>query len=821
MKNLKTLIILLFLFSSHFSFSQEVDINSSIIEPFQSEALFREKVFIHINKTRFFNKENIWFTAYVSNDFDNSPSDYTTNLKVNLLNDKGALIESKNIFIQKGVGIGDFLIADNYSGKYYIQGYTNYMQNFGLENTFIQEIEIINPSEKKEIDNEKYINNYDIQVFPESGYLLEGIENIVGIKVLINGKGYPFLGKIVNSKEKEITTFEGNPFGMSKCKFTYNKNETYKAFVTINGTIKKIDLPKAHKTGINFSIDNTNSDKIILTLKTNKETLPTLKNETLALIFYRNNYISKAVTLSLTSNEELTQKLVFERSEMQHGVNIVTLFKNNQPIAERKFFNDKESEQSAILIEELKTENDSTSFKIRTINSDFKPILAQLSISILPKDSKVFKETQTIKSAFLLSPYIKGGIENPSFYFKNTNPKEKEYLDLLLLNQGWSTYSLEEKIKEINPKEKYVFESGFILKGNVKKAPKGYDIGILSKKNSLAAFSNLNEDREFTLKNVFAYKNDSVKIAFIKKNEPLVKPNGVSFIKTESVSNSSNYNTFINNSKLRIEEGRLDVNEKKNSLNYKYYPNIELLDEVMLKNVKTKKKATIYDIEANLALKHNVISSGFYKNKKVTKQMEIMYQTVFDYFMSLGYIKRINLDTYQIVLRRTPATLKGAGSGVFPPRIYINDQPLIRDITLIIERLQGITMSDIDEILINKSGGGGGMDGTGGIIKIYIKKGDRNYFEEEGKNLYENLVLLTGFDKASNYYKPQYNIYSKEAFNWTEIDWKNLIQTNEKGEIVIKIPTNEFSNEFQFIINGFSEEGLLFHDIYKSGNDGF
>ena len=450
------------------------------------------------------------------------------------------------------------------------------------------------------------------------------------------------------------------------------------------------------------------------------------------------------------------------------------------------------------------------------------------TIAVLPfvnmsasADNEYFSDgiTEEIINALAKIQSLKVTSRTSSFYFKNINPKEKKYLDLLLLNQGWSTYSLEEKIKEINPKENYAFESGFTLKGNVKKAPKGYDIGILSKKNRLAAFSNLNEKREFTLKNVFTYKNDSVKIAFIKKNEPLKKPNGVAFIKTET--ENSNFKPFINNSKRIIEEGKQTVNEEKKSLNYRYYPNIELLDEVMLKDVKTKKKVTIYDVESNLALKHNVISSGFYKNKKVTKQMEIMHQTVFDYFMSLGYIKRINLDIYQIVLRHTPATLTGTGSGVFPPRIYVNNQPLIRDITLIIERLQAISMADIDEILINKSGGGGGMDGTGGIIKIYLRKGDHKYFGEENEILYENLVLLTGFDRASNYYKPQYNIYSKEAFMWSEIDWKNLVQTNEKGETIIKVPTNEFSNKFQFIINGFSEDGLLFHDIYKSGNDGF
>ena len=34
---------------------------------------------------------------------------------------------------------------------------------------------------------------------------------------------------------------------------------------------------------------------------------------------------------------------------------------------------------------------------------------------------------------------------------------------------------------------------------------------------------------------------------------------------------------------------------------------------------------------------------------------------------------------------------------------------------------------------------------------------------------------------------------------------------DENGEVFIKIPTNEFSNEYLFIINGFSENGLLFN----------
>lgn len=817
MKKIK-LVILLFIISPYYLLAQNIFFES-LINKFQEDALFREKVFIHVNKTTYFSRENVWFSAYVSEDSSNIPSDYTTNLHVNLLNHKGDIIQSKNIFVRKGIGLGDFLIDDKYpSGKYYIQGFTNFMQNFGDKNVFIHEIEIINPSkpEEKKINN-KWAN-YDIQVFPESGYLLESAENSLGIKVLVNGKGYPFSGKITNSKGTEITAFQGNLFGLSKCDFIYDKNEVYNCIIAINNTIHKISLPKAKKTGIIFSIKNTDEENIKLTLKTNKETLPSLKGETLNLLFYRNNLVCEAITLTINSKEETTQELLIKKNKLLNGVNIATLFKSNNPIAERKFFIDKSDEQTAILIEEFEVEKDSINYKIQTVDSYFKPISTQMSISILPENSKVFYEKQNIKSAFLLSPYVKGHIENPSYYFKNINLKEKENLDLLLLNQGWSTYSLEEKIMEVNPNEKFQFESGFTLNGNIKHFPNKYNIGIISKKNRLVALSKINEKNEFSFENVFAYRNDSIKIALVTKEKPLVKPSRMTF--TKGRRDEQNY-AFL------IEGFNYSVNETKSSkeTSYDHYPNLVQLDEIILNTTKPKRKESIYDLEMNLARKHQVLAAGSYKNKKVTKQMETIYQSVFDYFNSLGYIKPVaskNGTPYLISLRNTPATFFSGNANsdkTFPPRIYIDDAAINR--YDVIEMLKELSMTDVDDILINKTGAGGGLNGTGGIIKIYRKKASHKYFGAFEKKLYESLVLQTGFDRANDYYTPQYNIYTKEANDWSEVFWYNSVRTNDKGEVFVKVPSNEFSNEFKFIINGVSENGLLFYDNFKVGNEDF
>tara|TARA_R110001583_G_scaffold103863_3_gene251152 strand:+ start:39789 stop:42236 length:2448 start_codon:yes stop_codon:yes gene_type:complete len=815
MKNIKQNLLLLFIIYSSSIFAQD-NIANSIIEPLQENILYKEKVFLHINKSVYFTNETIWVNAYVAEDAENKPSIYTSNLHLNLVDIDGNLIEHKTIFIQNGVGFGDFLLDNNLtSGKYYIQGSTNYMRNFGNENVFIQEIEIINSSLKKNENQDKYANSYDIQLFPESGYLLENTENTLGIKALINGKGFPFSGKITNSKGEVVNNFTGNKLGMGKCIFNYNENEIYTAVVNINNTTQIINIPKAKKTGVIFSVDNSNEEALILTLKTNKQTLSSLQNSNLALLFYRNNYISQAVTLSLINTKETTQELVFSKSKMLNGVNVVTLFKNNQPIAERKFFVDKHSEQTAILIEELKTENDSITYKVKTLNSKSAPISTQLSISVLPKNSKNFHENQTIKSAFLLTPYVKGNIENPSYYFENSNQKKKEFLDLLLLNQGWVAYSLEEKRKEINPIEFYKFESGFTVNGNIKSYPKGYNIGVLSKKGGLIASSEINEEHDFSFENVFNYKNDSLKITLIKNKSSLVKPLKVSFIADSTTINTFSFIPNRSNQNPVIKPISTTSNKESKVSNFNNYPNVEVLNQVVLKTVKSKRKRTFYDDEMDLASKHKVIAAGFYDNKKITEGMEDTYIHLLHYFQQLGMVKGNCPINCALRLREAR---KSFMAPIAKPVVYIDGVRI--DEETHIEAFELTLMEDVDEILINRSGAGGGIDASGGIVKIYLKKANHKYYKY-GKTLYKELISLTGFDKANNYFKPQYNIYTKEAYNWTEIDWKSNLQTNEKGEVIIKVPTNEFSNDFQFIINGFSDDGLLFNTVYKTGSTNF
>ena len=813
MKQLNYFFLLFTVLYSSFFYAQN-SLKEIVINPLQKDALIREKVFIHTNKTTYFNNENIWFKAYVAIDATNSPSISTTNLIVNLLNNQGDVINSKTLFIQNGTGYGDFFLdAKLSSGKYYIQAFTNFMRNFDKANAYVQQIEVINTSIRTALSQLKDSSDiYDIQAFPESGYLLENTENVVSIKALINGKGQTYSGVIINSKGKEISSFKGNEFGFSKSIFFYDINETYKAILKFKTGEKAIDLPKANKTGIIFSVDNTSDTKLKLTLKTNIETIPTLKKDTLALLFYRNNYISEAVSIALNNNFKTTQDLFFEKNKMLYGVNIVTLFKNNVPIAERKFFIENPDDQTGLLITKINSTNDSISYKIKATDSNNNSLIADLSVAIVSEKSKIYNEQQNIKTAFLLSPYIKGSIENPAIYFSSSNMDRKAYLDLLLLSQGWTSYTLSDKIKNINPKEVYEFENGFTINGTIKKYPKNYEIGILSKQNRLAAYSKIDAASTFSFKNVFAYKNETVKIALIKKNEPLMKPNQVSFTSYNSI--KENYKHLINpQTNYTIKESKQLNNIYASS--YRLGNEVNQLDDVIIENSKAKKTETNFEKELNIAYKHSLIAPGFYQSKKVTAQMESTYQTLMAYLVQVGCtVKENDSGSKMLVLSEAPTTLFGQNEtlGYSPAKIYIDDVPRP---SFDIEKLLDLPMYEIDEILINKSGAGQGLTGMGGVINIYLKKNGHQYFDESNKNLYQNLLLLTGYDRADQYYKPLFNL-TETNIDWMEINWENSLKTDINGELIIKVPTNKFSNGFTFIVNGVSASGFLLHDVYST-----
>jgi alpha-2-macroglobulin-like protein len=90
-----------------------------------------EKLYLHLDRTLLRPGETIWFNAYLLNAGDLLPSIQSQMLQVELLNPRGAVIQSKKYLALHGVAAGEFdFPASLPGGLYKIRAYSNWMLNF-------------------------------------------------------------------------------------------------------------------------------------------------------------------------------------------------------------------------------------------------------------------------------------------------------------------------------------------------------------------------------------------------------------------------------------------------------------------------------------------------------------------------------------------------------------------------------------------------------------------------------------------------------------------------------------------------------------------
>jgi hypothetical protein len=171
----------------------------------------RENIHIHLNKSTYLTNEQIWFKGYIIEKKIKSPFYDTTNVYVSLMDENGQKILTHLCYAENSIFEGNFKLDKTFkSGKYFLQVYTNYMNNFGEDESSIYEITILNNEEStNNINNAVNYNLIEVSFFPESGSFIEGISNTIGIKTVdCNDNGIEIKnGEIFDTKGNLITNF--------------------------------------------------------------------------------------------------------------------------------------------------------------------------------------------------------------------------------------------------------------------------------------------------------------------------------------------------------------------------------------------------------------------------------------------------------------------------------------------------------------------------------------------------------------------------------------------------------------------------------------
>lgn len=280
-----------------------------------------------------------------------------------------------------------------------------------------------------------------VQFFPEGGHLIAGLENKIAFKSLgTNGLGKKVEGQLQDDRGNKILDFESNLYGTGSFVFIPEMEKAYFASLKFSdGTFSKTKLPEQLNSGITLSVNNLEESNILFDVLASPDMAD---QQEVSLILQKEGEVFYAAKrkLSSTHNRFTVPKSLLPLGIVQATILSADLF----PLSERVIFSGNKSHILPIKIASEKAEymgREKVELTIDAAHSADSVSFAALSAAVidlrkleLEKDD----ENWNIFTSLLISPYLKGAIENPSQYFDENNDFRYQELDLLMMTQGWS-----------------------------------------------------------------------------------------------------------------------------------------------------------------------------------------------------------------------------------------------------------------------------------------------------------------------------------------------------------------------------------------------
>lgn len=443
----------------------------------------QEKVYLHFDNTAYYLGETIWFKAYIVQADQNSLSQLSKILYVDLVSAEGYIIETQKLKIENGQCHGSLKPIGNNGGFYEIRAYTSYMLNFGPENYFSRVFPVYDkPKTLGEFDptitdspnsqripqiRNLYVQNARLLVtfFPEGGNLIEGLHSRIAFKATgKNGENVNIAGSVYNEKDERLVDFATEHLGMGNFELTPTTGKYY-AKVKFKNKEYKFELPAAMRSGYAMTINNEEDKKINILVQKNANT----GNETLGLCISSRGVIYGTEAVNLSTKTSATTS--FPTMKLPSGVSQVTLYKaSGDVLSERLVFVNHHDEMKIALSQYKSTYKPFEKIDLSFHLSSPQNIPAETTFSLAVRDAATSSNnpnSENIMTNLLLSSEIHGYIENPGYYFQSEDNNRKRDLDLLLLTQGWSRYSWKQLTKEKASTLKYPIEKELDLNGSV------------------------------------------------------------------------------------------------------------------------------------------------------------------------------------------------------------------------------------------------------------------------------------------------------------------------------------------------------------------
>ncbi|HTK20357.1 MAG TPA: carboxypeptidase-like regulatory domain-containing protein, partial [Mucilaginibacter sp.] len=453
-----------------------------------SEAHKIENAYLHFDKPYYAAGDTIYFKAYVINSL-HQLSESSRILTAEIIKPSGDILSTLKLPLTNGTAAGDFVLPDSLNGgTYRIKAYTNIMQHAGEDESFNQDLKIVNvpknvavseiSHDKNQKDNAALSNTtspkkIDVQFFPEGGNLVNGVLSKIAFKAIApNGSGTEIKGVITDESGNQVASFSSQHLGMGVITFKPTANKKYTSNITYNGGTANFDLPNAVDTGYALAIDNSNPDYLKVNISSGQQN----NGNQVTLVGQSRGNVSYFTTIRLANHSSST---TIAKDILPEGIVQFTLFANREPMNERLIFIRHHGEFS------LKLSTDKPVYHTRdkvsasvAVTANNNPAMGSFSVTVNNLDQVPVNENNesSILSNLLLTSDIKGYVEMPGYYFNDKNEKATSDLDVLMLTQGyhrfeWRQILNDKSIPEIYQPERLSIVSGIINSAGGKPIP--------------------------------------------------------------------------------------------------------------------------------------------------------------------------------------------------------------------------------------------------------------------------------------------------------------------------------------------------------------
>jgi hypothetical protein len=303
------------------------------------------------------------------------------------------------------------------------------------------------------------LNKISMELFPEGGDLVNGLESNVAFRALNEfGKPADVEGVVLDEKNNQVSTFESYHMGMGAFVFTPKADHKYHAKITKPEGIKTdYDLPAALTSGYTMHVDNRKKTELDVDINTSAAGELSLIAQVRGKICY-----STVVNANAGNN-----KLVIPTSTFPVGVAQVTIFDSKGiSQAERLSFVNKDRQMniSVTTDKEKYLPREKVKMSLYVTDQYGNPSPAELSMAVVNDQLLSFADDKqgNILSQLLLQEDIKDKVEEPAFYFDKKEPKADLALDYLLMTAGWRRFTWDNVISQPVPAIAYQGERAII-----------------------------------------------------------------------------------------------------------------------------------------------------------------------------------------------------------------------------------------------------------------------------------------------------------------------------------------------------------------------